>query len=47
MNEQSEWKDGVKNADNSKAKELLGWVPRYTNIEEIISTAWNFMQKGI
>lgn len=29
-------------ADNSKAKRLLGWQPRYTDIKEIIATAWNF-----
>jgi len=28
-------------ADNSKAKELLGWVPQQ-NIETIISSAWNW-----
>ena len=28
-------------ADNSKAKELLGWVPQQ-NIEAIISSAWNW-----
>ncbi len=27
-------------ADNSKAKEVLGWKPEYTNIEDIIRTAW-------
>lgn len=29
-------------ADNSKAKRLLGWQPHYTDIKEIIATAWNF-----
>ncbi len=29
-------------ADNRKAKEILGWQPRYTQIEDIISTAWNW-----
>lgn len=29
-------------ADNSKAKEILKWNPKYTNINEIIKTAWNF-----
>lgn len=28
-------------ADNKKAKELLGWIPKY-NIEKIISTAWKW-----
>lgn len=27
-------------ANNSKAKEVLGWNPKYTNIEDIIKTAW-------
>lgn len=27
-------------ADNRKAKEVLGWTPQYTNIEDIIRTAW-------
>lgn len=29
-------------ASNEKAKAFLGWSPKYTNIEEIIATAWNF-----
>lgn len=29
-------------ANNAKAKEILGWEPKYTDIEEIISSAWNF-----
>ena len=29
-------------ANNTKAKEILGWQPEYTDIEEIISSAWNF-----
>lgn len=29
-------------ADNSKAKEVLGWQPKYTNIKDIIQTAWNW-----
>lgn len=27
-------------ADNTKAKEFLGWQPQYTDIEKIIGTAW-------
>lgn len=27
-------------ADNRKATEVLGWTPQYTNIEDIIRTAW-------
>ena len=29
-------------ADNQKVKKILGWQPRYTNIEDIIRTAWNW-----
>ncbi len=29
-------------ADNAKAKEILGWEPRYTDIKDIIKTAWNW-----
>ncbi len=29
-------------ADNKKAKEILGWEPEYTDIEQIIHTAWNW-----
>ena len=29
-------------ADNKKAKEILGWQPKYSNIEDIIRTAWNW-----
>lgn len=29
-------------ADNKQAKHILGWIPKYTNIEEIIRTAWNW-----
>lgn len=32
-------------ADNSKAKEILGWHPQYTDIKQIIQTAWNFHLK--
>ena len=31
-------------ADNQKAKDILGWTPRYTNIEQIIKTAWIWEQ---
>ena len=33
-------------ADNSKAKEVLGWHPQYTDIKQIIQTAWNFHLKN-
>ncbi len=29
-------------ADNRKAQEILGWKPQYTDIEDIIRTAWNW-----
>lgn len=29
-------------ADNKKAKDILGWFPRYTQIGSIIQTAWNW-----
>ncbi len=29
-------------ADNRKAKEILGWQPQYTSIEDIVRTAWNW-----
>ena len=29
-------------ANNQKAKDILGWEPQYTNIEDIIRTAWNW-----
>lgn len=31
-------------ANNTKAKEILGWQPKYTNIKDIIQTAWNWEQ---
>lgn len=32
-------------ASSQKARELLGWEPQYENVEDIIKTAWNWMQK--
>lgn len=29
-------------ASSRKAKEVLGWQPKYTDIEDIIATAWNW-----
>jgi len=31
-------------ADASKARELLGWQPEHSNVEEIIRNAWNWYQ---
>lgn len=31
-------------ADNQKAKDILEWFPKCTNIEQIIQTAWNWEQ---
>jgi UDP-glucose 4-epimerase len=29
-------------ADNTKARQLLGWTPKYSDIENIVNTAWNW-----
>ena len=29
-------------ADNSKARKILGWEPKYSDLETIIKTAWNW-----
>ena len=29
-------------ASNNKAKNILGWIPKITNIDEIIQSAWNW-----
>ena len=31
-------------ANNTKAKEILGWQPKYTDIKDIIATAWTWEQ---
>jgi UDP-glucose 4-epimerase len=31
-------------ADNSKIKKVLGWEPKYSDLETIIKTAWNWHQ---
>lgn len=33
-------------AANTKAKTILNWQPEYTNIENIIQTAWNWKKNG-
>ena len=32
-------------ADSSKIKHLLGWEPKYDNLEYIINTAWEWEKK--
>lgn len=32
-------------ASGEKARKILGWQPRYTNIETIVQTAWNWHSK--
>jgi len=32
-------------ASNQKARKVLGWNPKYTNLGDIIQTAWNWHQK--
>jgi UDP-glucose 4-epimerase len=32
-------------ASNEKARRLLGWKPRYSQLDEIIQTAWNWHKK--
>ena len=31
-------------ADSTAAKNMLGWVPRYQKVEEVVQTAWNWHQ---
>lgn len=32
-------------ADSSKARKVLGWSPKYENVDDIIASAWNWHQK--
>jgi UDP-glucose 4-epimerase len=32
-------------ASSEKIKKELGWVPEFTDIEDIIATAWEFRKK--
>lgn len=34
-------------ADNTKAKAVLGWEPRYSDIQTIVESAWKWYQKGL
>ena len=29
-------------ADSTRARKILGWAPRVTNMEDIVATAWNW-----
>jgi UDP-glucose 4-epimerase len=29
-------------ADARRVRDVLGWLPRYTNIKDIVVTAWNW-----
>ena len=29
-------------ASNEKAKKILGWEPKYTDVKDVISTAWGW-----
>jgi UDP-glucose 4-epimerase len=33
-------------ASSEKAKRVLGWKPKYTGLEEIVRTAWEWHLKG-
>ncbi len=32
-------------ASSDKAREILGWAPKYDDVKEIIKTAWTWHQK--
>ncbi|WP_160676915.1 UDP-glucose 4-epimerase GalE [Clostridium sp. C8-1-8] len=34
-------------ASSDKAKKVLGWEPKYNNVEEIIASAWNFHETHV
>ncbi|MFZ2381641.1 MAG: UDP-glucose 4-epimerase GalE, partial [Leuconostoc falkenbergense] len=31
-------------ANSDKAREVLGWAPKYDNVQDIIKTAWQWHQ---
>ncbi|MGL5465847.1 MAG: UDP-glucose 4-epimerase GalE, partial [Leuconostoc lactis] len=31
-------------ANSDKARDVLGWAPKYDNVQDIIKTAWNWHQ---
>lgn len=32
-------------ASNEKAQKILGWIPKYTDVKDVIGTAWNWHKK--
>jgi len=34
-------------ADSSKAREVLGWTPRFTNLDDILSSAWKWHESHL
>ena len=32
-------------SSNHKAKEILGWQPEFTGLDEIVATAWDWINK--
>ncbi|WP_326716620.1 UDP-glucose 4-epimerase GalE [Vagococcus jeotgali] len=45
MSERRQGDPAILIASNQKAKDILEWQPKYTNIATIISTAWNWHEK--
>ena len=37
--------EAVAHALNNRPRKILGWKPRYTNVEQVIGTAWTWHQK--
>jgi len=33
-------------ADNTKAKQVLNWEPQYSDLKTVITTAWNWLNRG-
>jgi len=36
------WRSTGALADARQAQEVLGWLPQFTDIEDVIRTAWNW-----
>lgn len=47
MSERRQGDPAILIASNQKAKDILEWQPKYTNIATIISTAWNWHEKHL